>query len=155
MKRLRQLRASAETGMGLVELVIALTILSIGIGATMSVFAGSLVSLQHAAKEGTAITLADRQMESYRSMPYQCISAGFAVPSGCITYSGFPNPYSASQSTSTTDSPDHRRYTVTTSISAAAGSALQISVAVTQLGSSKVLAQETSYFSSAGETADG
>ncbi len=153
--RLRQVRPGSEAGMGLVELVIALTVLIIGIGATMSVFAGSLLSMQHAAKEGTAITVADRQMETYRSMPYQCISSAFTVPTGCITYTGFPNPYSASQTTSTTDSPDHKQYDVTTTINPVAGSSLQIQVSVALHGTSQVLAQETSDFSSAGQTANG
>ncbi len=153
--RLRQLRLGSEAGMGLVELMIALTVLLIGVGGTTSVFADCLTAMQHAGKEATAITLADRQMETYRSMPYACISTTFSAPAGCITYSSFPNPYSASQTTSTTDSPDHRRYDVTTSTSSASGSSLQIKVTVTQHGSSEVLAQETSYFSSIGQTASG
>ena len=153
--RLRKLHLRSEAGQGLIELLIALTVLVIGIGSTLTIFADSLLSLQHAGKEGTAITLADRQMETYRSMPYSCISSVFSVPSGCITYSGFPNPYASSQTTTSADSPDHRLYDVTTSITAASGSVYQIQVTVAQHGTSQTLAQETSNFSPAGQSAGG
>ncbi len=155
MNRLRQLRLRSEAGLGLVELLIAMTVLVIGIGATLTVFSDSLISLQHAGKEGTAITLADRQMETYRSMPYTCISSGFSAPSGCIAYSGFPNPYAATQTTTSSESPDHRLYDVATAITAASGSTYQIKITVTQHGASQVLAQETSNFSSLGQSAGG
>ena len=154
-KRFRKLRLRSEAGQGLIELLIALTVLVIGIGSTLTIFADSLLSLQHAGKEGTAITLADRQMETYRSMPYSCLSSVFSAPSGCITYSGFPNPYAPSQTTTSSDSPDHRLYDVTTSITAASGSIYQIMVTVAQHGASQTLAQETSDFSPVGQSAGG
>jgi Tfp pilus assembly protein PilV len=153
--RLRQLRAHSEEGLGLVELLIAMTVLAIGIGATLTLFADSLISMQHAGREGTALSLADRQMETYRSMPYNCISSAFTMPSGCVSYSGFPNPYSASQTTTSADSPDHRLYDVTTAITSVSGSSYQIKITVTQHGSSQTLAQETSDFSSAGQASGG
>lgn len=153
--RLRGLRLGAERGQGLIELLIALTVLAVGIGATLTLLADSLVSQQHAGREGTAISLADRQMDTFRSMPYTCMSSTFSAPSGCLTYSGFPNPYAASQTTSSTESPDHRLYDVTTAITAATGSTYQVAITVTQHGSTQVLAQETSDFSSAGQSAGG
>jgi Tfp pilus assembly protein PilV len=153
--RLRQPRVRSEAGQGLVELLIAMTVLAIGIGATLTLFANSLISMQHAGKEGTALSLADRQMETYRSMPFTCISSTFTMPSGCVSYSGFPNPYSASQVTTSSDSPDHRIYDVTTAFTSASGSTYQIKVTVTPDASSAVLAQETSNFSSAGQSAGG
>ena len=153
--RLRHLRVRSEAGLGLVELLIAMTVLAVGIGATLTLFADSLITLQHAGKEGTAVTLADRQMETYRSMPYDCISSTFTAPSGCVTYSGFPNPYVASQTTTSSESPDHRRYTVTTAITSVAGSTDQIAITVTQQGKTEVLAKETSNFSSAGQSSGG
>lgn len=153
--RLRKLRSDAESGQGLIELLIALTVLAVGIGATLTLFAGSLISQQHAAREGTAITLADRQMETYESMPYSCISSTFVMPAGCVSYSGFPNPYAASQTTTSSDSPDHRLYDVTTAITAAPGSSYQIKITVVQDGQTQILAQETSDFSSAGQSAGG
>ena|SRR5581483_9672257 len=152
--RLRR-RLASEAGIGLVELLIAMTVLAVGIGSTLTLFADSLMNMSHAGKEGTALTLADRQMETYRSMPYSCISSTFAVPSGCLTYSGFPNPYAASQTTTSSDSPDHKIYDVTTTIGSASGSGYQIKVTVTQHGTTGNLAQETSDFSSAGQAAGG
>ena len=155
--RLRKVlnRSASESGQGLIELLIAMTVLVVGIGATLTLFADSLLSLQHAGKEGTAVTLADRQMETYRSMPYNCISSVFSAPSGCITYSGFPNPYLASQTTTSSESPDHRLYDVTTTITAVAGSTYQVKVTVTEHGASQVLAREASNFSSAGQSSGG
>ena len=75
--RLRALRS--EQGIGLIELLIALTILAVGIAATTAVFASSLLDLQHSSKEGTAITLADRQLESYRAMPFNCLPDDLVV----------------------------------------------------------------------------
>jgi Tfp pilus assembly protein PilV len=124
--RLRRLRFGSEAGQGLIELLMALTLLTVGIGATLSLFASSLVSMRHAGKEGTALTLADRQMETYRSMPYSCISSTFTQPTGCLTYTGFPNPYSATQTPTSSDSPDHQLYDVTTSITTVSGSSYQI-----------------------------
>jgi hypothetical protein len=88
-------------------------------------------------------------------MPFNCISSTFTVPTGCLTYSGFPNPYSASQTTSTTDSPDHRQYDVTTSITSTSGSTYQIQISVTKHSSTGILAQETSDFSNAGQSVTG
>jgi type II secretory pathway pseudopilin PulG len=153
--RLRKLRLRSEAGQGLIGLLIAMTVLVIGIGSTLTVFADSLTSLQQAGKEGTALTLADRQMETYRSMPYTCISSVFSVPSGCVTYSGFPNPYAPSQTTTSSESPDHRIYDVSTAITSATGSTYQIKISVTLHSSSRVLAQETSYFSPAGQSSGG
>ncbi len=145
IRRLRR-RLGSEAGIGLVELLIAMTVLAVGIGSTLTLFADSLFSMQHTGKEGTALTLADRQMETYRSMPYSCISSTFVVPSGCLTYSGFQNPYAASQTTTSSDSPDHRLYDVTTAIGTVSGSGYQIKITVAQHGTSGVLAQETSNF---------
>jgi type II secretory pathway pseudopilin PulG len=149
-RRLR-LRASRlardESGIGLIELMIALTLIAIGVGAALSVFASSIVSLQHGAREGTALTLADRQVEAYRSMSFACLptslTSGVVVPvgpdPGCATVFDtpdprdpptcrtvpatcnphpFPNPYAATQTVSKTVSPDHRSYTVITDVTA-------------------------------------
>jgi Tfp pilus assembly protein PilV len=143
--------------MGLIELLIALTVLTVAIGGLLAVFASSVVTLRHSSMEGTAITLADRQLESYRSMPFNCIPnslPGSPAPSGCGTYVGFPNPYAATQVTSSSESPDHRVYKVTTAASCIAGCTgnptLQLTATVALNSGGPVLAQETSYFSSAG-----
>jgi prepilin-type N-terminal cleavage/methylation domain-containing protein len=147
----------AEQGIGLIELLIALTILAVGVSATTAVSASSLINLQHASKEGTAITLADRQLESYRAMPFACLptTSSWSIPSGCATPSGFPNPYSASQTTTSADSPDHRLYTVTTALSTPSTGTLQVTVTVRLSSGGNDFATETSYFSSNGTSGTG
>jgi prepilin-type N-terminal cleavage/methylation domain-containing protein len=65
-----QLRAASEKGFGLVELLIAMALLAIGIAALMLAFASSAVSLRRAGQKGTALTLADTQMEWYRRLSF-------------------------------------------------------------------------------------
>jgi type II secretory pathway pseudopilin PulG len=75
-------RAAKGDGFGVVELLIAMTILSIGIGALVSVFAASAVSLRRAGQKGTALTLADTQMEVYRTRGFTGVRIdGTLVPS--------------------------------------------------------------------------
>jgi type II secretory pathway pseudopilin PulG len=85
-RRLR-LRAAAEGGFGLVELLIATTVLTIGIGALVTAFAASAVSLRRAGQEGTALTLADTQMERYRTRTFTAVRIdGTLVPTADSTY---------------------------------------------------------------------
>src|SRR5262245_6108872 len=72
---LRRTRRSAvgDGGFGLVELLIATTMLTIGIGALVTAFAASAVSLRRAGQKGTALTLADTQMERYRTRSFSSV----------------------------------------------------------------------------------
>lgn len=65
---LRRLRC--DDGQGLIELIVALTILAIGIGAVLTVLTGSALSLQRSDQKGTALTLAETQLEIYRNLAY-------------------------------------------------------------------------------------
>jgi Tfp pilus assembly protein PilV len=66
-------RPSDEAGFGLVELLIAMVVLQVALLALVGVFGAGSVALGRAAKVNTAATLADQQMELYRSMPYTAI----------------------------------------------------------------------------------
>jgi prepilin-type N-terminal cleavage/methylation domain-containing protein len=66
LTRLRA-RAAGDRGFGLIELVIAMSVLSIAVAALMLSFASSAISLRRAGQKGTALTLADTQMERYRT----------------------------------------------------------------------------------------
>jgi prepilin-type N-terminal cleavage/methylation domain-containing protein len=78
--RLRRLAAKSD-GFGMIELLIAMTILSIGIGALLSVFTASALSLRRAGQRGTALTLADTQMELYRTRGFTGVRiAGTLIP---------------------------------------------------------------------------
>jgi prepilin-type N-terminal cleavage/methylation domain-containing protein len=69
LARLRR-RAASDDGFGMIELLIALSILSVAIAALITVFAASAVSLRRAGQNGTALTLADTQMEKYRTRTF-------------------------------------------------------------------------------------
>jgi prepilin-type N-terminal cleavage/methylation domain-containing protein len=162
---------SDESGFGLVELLIAMGVLAIAISAQLAVFASSYTSLGRASMKGTAVTLADIQMERYRTAPYSCIYLTSA--SGDSTYSG-DSAYSASQVTAsncspnatpatsstaasqTVSGPDHRSYRVDTYIvttTPTGGRALKkVTVVVHAMTNSlvgSVLAREASTFDQA------
>src|SRR4029079_16678349 len=83
---LRQLRSDGSGSM-LLELVIAMTFIVVAVGALMSTYASSMISLRHSGTEGTALTLADRQIEAYKSLPYDSIQLGSStIPSGTDPY---------------------------------------------------------------------
>lgn len=144
-RRLTRLRAA--DGMGLIELLAAMALLGIAISALLAAFASSVLSVSHAGAEGTALTLADRQMEVYRALPYECVA--LIQPAGCPTKTGFPNPYSGTQTVAAADSPDHREYTVTTSITAEGSDQRKVVITVTNAAGSE-LAHESSLFSALG-----
>lgn len=75
-------RVAAGDGFGLVEMLIALTMLTIAIGALVTAFASSAVSLRRAGQRGTALTLADTQMERYRTKTFTAVRIdGTLIPS--------------------------------------------------------------------------
>ncbi len=63
-----------EGGFGLVELLVAMMILSVGILATIAVFTSGTFALQRAGKISTATAIADAQMERYRAVRYAAIA---------------------------------------------------------------------------------
>jgi type II secretory pathway pseudopilin PulG len=145
-------RLRAEDGMGLIELLAALAILSIAISALLAAFASSVLSVSRAGAEGTALTVADRQMEVYRTLSYDCIALNSGTaPAGCPAKSGFPTPYSATQTPTASDTPDHRTYTVTTTISYATADnkQKQVVVSVTNAAGNEI-GREASLFSATG-----
>ena len=66
-------RARQEDGFGLIELLIALTMLNVGILAVVAAFNSGALALQRAGKTATAAALADQQMELYRALKYDAI----------------------------------------------------------------------------------
>jgi Tfp pilus assembly protein PilE len=94
-----------EGGFGLVELVIAMTVLSVGLLSLFATFATGYVAVNRANINGTASVLADRTMESFRGGQYSNLAAGTTT----TTYS----------STSTPASPDGHTYTVTAVVNTA------------------------------------
>src|SRR6266566_8848087 len=62
-----------EGGFGLLELLLALTLLNIGLLAVVAAFSSGIVSLNRASRITTAAVLADGQMELYRALTYTSI----------------------------------------------------------------------------------
>jgi prepilin-type N-terminal cleavage/methylation domain-containing protein len=66
-------RLRGEKGFGLLELLMAMTMLSIGILALVAAFNSGTVALRRASQTSTAAALADAQMELYRALTYGAI----------------------------------------------------------------------------------
>jgi type II secretory pathway pseudopilin PulG len=127
MSGLHRLARDAE-GFGLVELLIALMVLNVGIFAVMSAFNSGALALRRASTVATASTLADEQMELYRSLTYPNIvlvapttpdaaytsdsQYGGQVPPAAACPAGIPP--GACQPIQTVSGPDHRQYRIDT-----------------------------------------
>jgi type II secretory pathway pseudopilin PulG len=96
---LRRLRR--DDGQGLIELIVALTILAVGIGAVLTVLTGSALSLQRSDQKGTALTLAESQIELYRNLAYSEIRLDNASWSTAPLTSG-SDPYFTAHSSDST-----------------------------------------------------
>jgi Tfp pilus assembly protein PilV len=66
-------RAHEEDGMGIIELMAAMAVLTVALLALMASFDTVAVSLHSSQRNTTASTLANTQMELYRALPYASI----------------------------------------------------------------------------------
>jgi type II secretory pathway pseudopilin PulG len=62
-------RVREESGFGIVELLIAMTVMVVGIMAIVAGLGSGIVAVKRAGDESTAAALADAQMEAYRALP--------------------------------------------------------------------------------------
>jgi len=88
-----RVRLAGDDGFGLVELLIAMTILVTGITAIVAGFSSGIVALQRSSQVSTAGVLADQQMESYRRVRFAAIALdttlfAAATSGGNPTYTG-------------------------------------------------------------------
>src|SRR3954447_24976925 len=90
--------ATHEEGQGLVELIVALTVLAIGIGSLLTLLSSSALSLQRSDQKGTALVLAEKQMELYRSVGYKDIR----LDDTSVAAIGGTDPYVTANSTDST-----------------------------------------------------
>jgi Tfp pilus assembly protein PilV len=165
---LRRLRP--DRGSMLIELLIAMTFLGIAVGALMSVYTSTVLSLRHSSIEGNALTLVDKQMEVYRTLPYAQIARNAAtLPLASDLYATSPpNNLSPTQrstvstgqttggtqaATQTVTGPDSRTYRVDTYVfpntPSSGQSGLQVTVAarlVTGTSVGPIRAQAVSAF---------
>src|SRR5262249_19300934 len=86
-RRMLDERLTREDGFGLVELMIAMTVMAIGIAAIVSGFSSGILAVSRASQTSTAGPLADKQMEAYRAIPYKSI---MVTPTSDSTYAGDP-----------------------------------------------------------------
>lgn len=71
--RFSNVNPKREEAQGLVELIVALTVLAIGIGSLLTLLTSSALSLQRSDQKGTALVLAEKQIELYRGVVYKDI----------------------------------------------------------------------------------
>jgi type II secretory pathway pseudopilin PulG len=93
-----------EGGFGLVELLMAMTMLNIGLLAVVAAFSSGIVSLNRASRVTTAAVLADGQMELYRALTYSSIRLEPTSIPGSAPYTT-DTAYSASQVTASCPGP--------------------------------------------------
>jgi Tfp pilus assembly protein PilE len=67
-------RLRNEKGFGMLELLMAMTMLNIGILALVAAFNSGAFALQRASRTSTAAALADSQMEQFRAITYNAIA---------------------------------------------------------------------------------
>jgi len=109
-----------EAGVGLVELLIAMTIMAIGISAIVAGFSSGVLAINRASKTATAGTLADRQMEAYRALAYASASVPTTLSGTPVcTVSGSWTPGTTCAVQKPVVGPDKRKYEVDTTISLA------------------------------------
>ncbi len=85
------LRARADDGFGLVELMISLVVLNVGVLAIVAAFSSGAVTIRRAQETQTALSLADKQMELFRAIRYVDIyldSTSVTTADSNATYSG-------------------------------------------------------------------
>jgi type II secretory pathway pseudopilin PulG len=129
-------RLRAEAGIGLVELLIAMTVLAVALLAIVAAFSSGALTLRRAGQTSTATALANQQMERYRGLKYAAIQLDSAAVSAANSDSVYANggapPWYATQVTGSCsgvpaecnpmrtvaggDSPDRRPYRVDTYI---------------------------------------
>ena len=93
-----------EGGFGLIELLLAMTMLNIGLLAVVAAFSSGIVSINRASRITTAAVLADGQMELYRALTNNAIRLEpSSIPTGAPYTTD--SAYSASQVTATCAGP--------------------------------------------------
>ncbi len=80
MTALRRLRLRREEGFTLVELLIAMIVLTIGILALVAAYTSGYVALNRATRVSSAQVLADSQMERFRALTYSSIQLNTTCP---------------------------------------------------------------------------
>jgi type II secretory pathway pseudopilin PulG len=165
-------RLRSDGGFGLVELLIAMTVLTVGILALVAAFSSGTASLIRAAQVGSASAVADKQMELYRGVPYDWIVLDTAAETTASADAVYANdqalagpltnytatcpadaPAEACAPTQSVTGPDGRTYRVDTFVtlddptdSGAARDVKIVTVVVRENGTNRTLARQVSTF---------
>jgi prepilin-type N-terminal cleavage/methylation domain-containing protein len=75
-------RSSDERGFGMVELLCAMGVMSIGILAVFGMFQSSTIAVKRASTVSTAAALADSEMENFRAVTFETIGISSAALGG-------------------------------------------------------------------------
>jgi type IV pilus modification protein PilV len=81
--RLRRFRPRHEDGFTLVELLIAMIVLTIGILALVAAFTSGYLALNRATRVSSAAAIADAQMERFRALKYDNIALNTSCGASC------------------------------------------------------------------------
>jgi type II secretory pathway pseudopilin PulG len=108
--------------MSLVELLIAMTVMSVGIAAIVSGFSSGIFTVVRAANASTAGTLADRQMEFFRGLDYGSIFTAASPMDTTYTSDAAYEPSAALRITATCT----QNYCQTTRTASAGGGSYRI-----------------------------
>lgn len=82
-------RLRDQSGFGMIELLIAMTVMAIGLMALFAMFQSSILSITRASQTSTAAALADTEMENFRAIKYDAIGLDEAHIAGTdSTYQG-------------------------------------------------------------------
>ncbi|HLY85061.1 MAG TPA: prepilin-type N-terminal cleavage/methylation domain-containing protein [Gaiellaceae bacterium] len=87
----RSPRVRGEEGMTLVELLIAMIVLTVGILALVAAYSSGYVALNRATRVSSATLVADSQMERFRALQYSAIALNTGCGASCTedtTYTG-------------------------------------------------------------------
>jgi prepilin-type N-terminal cleavage/methylation domain-containing protein len=93
-----------EAGFGLIELLMAMTILTVGILAVAAAFNSGIVTLRRSGMISNASVLADKQMELYRALTYGAIALDASSIPATTPYTS-DSAYSAVQVTTSCNTP--------------------------------------------------
>jgi type IV pilus modification protein PilV len=100
----RRPRVRHEGGFTLVELLIAMVVLTIGILALIAAYSSGYVALNRATRVSSARLIADQQMERFRAVQYSAIQLNTTCGASCTedaTYTGDTAYSAAAQVTGT------------------------------------------------------
>jgi prepilin-type N-terminal cleavage/methylation domain-containing protein len=117
-------RLTAQEGMTLVELLIAMLVMSIGIFAIVAGLSSGILTISRAAKASSAGAVADDQMESFRGLSYAAIATTATPTDGVYenTAAPYSSPYDATWKIATLGSCASNYCTPTRTVSASGGS---------------------------------